>query len=97
MDKQRSWNFIHPESSSLKALRTGCNLLICSDGGKRESGEAAAAWVAYLVTRNSERTWHFSIFAQMGILLESSTTPFLAEALALQSAIEYVSNLIRQV
>eukprot|EP00973_Karenia_brevis_P012183 1653866-Karenia_brevis.AAC.1 len=43
MDRGGSWEFIRKDYLQ-NAVSQGSNLLLCTDGGSRETGEAAAAW-----------------------------------------------------
>jgi len=76
-------------------LRSGCNLQIHSDGGLRKDVHASASWTVHAYSyRPDTGLWSASLCVSKGILLDASTSSFLAEALALESALEFVDSFL---
>ena len=80
------------DSDSLRdALRSGCNIRLCSDGGLRyRDGSAGCAWVLYCVQRHGE-AWIFSMLGHAGFHVSGATSAFVAEILALDAALATLS------
>eukprot|EP00973_Karenia_brevis_P023709 3267625-Karenia_brevis.AAC.1 len=92
MDRGQDWQLIRPQSLR-ESVEAGCNILVCSDGGKRETA-ASAAWIAYACSLTTSSEYRFQILGQKGSYLQSCTSAFLAEALALEDAINSICRLI---
>eukprot|EP00973_Karenia_brevis_P071232 9897381-Karenia_brevis.AAC.1 len=80
----------------IHGLRKGCNLRVLSDGGLRPGVHASSAWVIQSYSYDQQRggfvaeTWGSKAF-----LLPASCSSFLAEALALDSALDVVDRITK--
>ena len=68
---------------------------IHSDGGLRHGSHAAASWTLYGWIYNPENgKWSSELWASMGTLISSNVSSFVAEALALESAFDFMNGIL---
>ena len=58
------------------------------------TGEAAAGWVAYVAKLGPNATWRFEIVAQQGVYSRCVQSAFIAEAMAIEAAVQYIYNML---
>ena len=79
----------------ISGVRSGCNFLVHSDGGVRSGSAASSAWVVtgcfYDAASNK---WHRETWATYGFALPSNVSSFLAEAIALEAALEVIVGIL---
>ncbi len=92
MDAKSSWERLD-KPQLRQALAARSNLRLCVDGGMRSNSLGALGMVLYAVTTSAAGSSHHLI-ARKGILLEQLSSAFLAEAMALEAALEYISEML---
>ncbi len=83
MDKRASWTSW--DSAKWLRVRSKSNIMIFSDGGRRSTeGVSSSGWVIYAVSGDN-----FSVLGSGGVFINDRLTySFLAEAIALEAAIQ---------
>ena len=85
MDLKRSWEERYDHTLHISAA----NIVVQSDGGLRENGEGAAAWIIGLWSKGK-----YEPLVAHGTYLEAGSTVFLTEAIALDEASTEVQRLL---
>ena len=84
------------DSDRLKtALRTGSNLRVCVDGGRRSHTKGAIGFAIYCLKGDCSNDCSYQLLLRGGKLLEQVASSFLAEALALEWALECLINYVK--
>ena len=96
MDEHRDWE-IFDEGHIASALQSNCNLRLCVDGGRRNEAEGALGFALYSAVLGECGTYTYTLLARRGQRLNKISSAFLAEALALDWALDYLVDLLRTV
>ena len=93
MDYKRSW--LHNFKCPVVNFRTSEANYVChSDGGTRANSCSGAAWIIEArVVRNDHR--HVFPVAMAGVFLQDPVSSFLAEAIALEEAVNFLGKYLR--
>ena len=80
-----------------EALQAGSGLRLCVVGGRRSQTLGAIGFALYLASGCSPATATYEVLLRGGKLLTDISSAFLAEALALEWALECLSKLVGNV
>ena len=94
MDAGHSWKVEHMQDLRA-AIADKSNLIFFADGGRRSASQGVLGLqLALYAARPDTHGFSYVLLARKGDLLETVASVFLAEALALDWALEYVYGLI---
>ena len=73
---------------------SGANLLLSVDGGLRSGKKAAAGFALHSYTRGHCKAFERRMLLRRGIVLDAVESAFMAEALALEAALDVLLELL---
>ena len=94
LDAKRSWSKVQSELLAHALLSEQC-LRLCVDGGRRSQKDGAIGMALYSVTFSYDGNAVYTLLARMGKLLASIDSAFVAEAAALEWALQYLVELFK--
>ena len=92
----KSWGRGNTHATT-EALRQGLNLRLCVDGGRRSIRQGAMGFAMYHASGSSPNRCSYKILLRGGKALEDVASAFLAEAMALEWAVECLSTLVERI
>ena len=89
LDGGQSWESVDKEAL-LEATTCRRSLRLCVDGGRRSEHQAAVGLALYAVTPS----FKYTLLCRRRKLLESAPSAFVAESVALEWALDYISQVL---
>ena len=93
MDSGQSVWFRGDRDTLKNVLRAGSNLRMCVDGGRRSQTKGAIGFAIYCLRGDCSNDCSYQLLLRGGKLLEQVASSFVAEALALEWALECLIKL----
>ena len=89
MDLKASWSIVNDVLLE-QALADNANLRLCVDGGRRNQHLASIGMALYAARCDHDGMFYYELLVRQGHLLSEVESAFVAEALGLEWALEYL-------
>ena len=94
MDVGKDWANIQ-QDDLVDALRQKNNLRLCVDGGRRTEKLGETGYALFAACRGEDGKYNYRLLATQGRLLDGVSSAFVAEALALEWALQHLLSFMR--